>query len=248
MLIGKIIFIILRQKNSMTLTIALFFFDKNSTEKKIKESPFLQNKEHFLNEMKYLETAMYKQFKTQPKIACFSENIESTLMWAHYASSHEGFALEYDFREEQSVCLKCEKRCKNSALMNLLPVLYSEKRYNATSLVEWYLINSELIESALREYGVPLIPDRLAYIKANLYKGKDWKYEKEWRSILICNGNPERKEVIVKPRAIYLGAEIIDVYQDILVKYAKEKGIKIYKMKVDNYAEEYKLTYKIFNK
>lgn len=31
-------------------------------------------------------------------IACFSESIESVLMWSHYADSHKGFALEYDFR------------------------------------------------------------------------------------------------------------------------------------------------------
>lgn len=32
-------------------------------------------------------------------LACFSETYESILMWSHYANNHEGFCVEYNFKE-----------------------------------------------------------------------------------------------------------------------------------------------------
>jgi len=197
--------------------------------------------EQFIKIMGNVEKIMYSHFRTDPKIACYSENIESTLMWAHYANQHKGFALEYDFTKEQSKCLVCENPCRDKAHTNLYPVIYSNKRYNATELAAFFFINQ-----CLKELGVPEqinIPDRFTYTKANIYKGEDWKYEKEWRTFLVCNGNPERNNITVKPKAIYIGAETSPIHQDILVNYAKTKEIGIYKMEIDTYSDEYKLTY-----
>jgi len=60
---------------------------------------------------------------------------------------------------------------------------------------------------------------------------------------LIYDRNIKRSQITIKLKAIYLGAEISDVHQDILAGYAKAKGIEIYKMKIDTYSDEYKLTY-----
>lgn len=35
--------------------------------------------------------------KQMSAVACFSEAINSIIMWSHYTQNHEGFALEYDF-------------------------------------------------------------------------------------------------------------------------------------------------------
>jgi len=186
-----------------------------------------------------IEENMYNHYKTYPKIACFSENIESTLMWSHYANNHKGFALEYDFTKEQSKCLSCNDRCKKFAHTNLYPVIYTEKRYNATGLAAYLLLNQYL-----RNFGISnhTIPDQLVHTKTNIYKGENWKYEKEWRTFLIYGReNIERNSVTIKPQAVYLGANILPVYQDILVGYAKVKGIAIYKMKMDIYSDEFKL-------
>lgn len=195
----------------------------------------------FINKMENIEKTMYKHFKSYPKIACFSETIYSTLMWSHYADSHKGFALEYDFIKGQSKCLECEKQCDNYAFMNLFPIIYSNKRYDATNLADFFLINE-----SLKEFGFPnntSIPDQLVYTKANIYKGVDWKYEREWRSVLTCNGNTNKKEVIVKPKAIYLGAEISSVYRNILINCARTKQMEIYHMIADYSTEEFKLSY-----
>lgn len=45
------------------------------------------------------------------KFACFSETIDSAAMWGYYANSGTGFALAYDFRNQNYTdCTLCEKR------------------------------------------------------------------------------------------------------------------------------------------
>jgi len=186
-----------------------------------------------------IEKKMYNYYKTYPKIACFSENIESTLMWSHYANSHKGFALEYDFTKEQK-CLVCKETCRDFAYISLYPVIYTDTRYNATDLAVSLVLNEYLTNFGIDNHT---IPDELAYIKTNIYKGMDWKYEKEWRTFLIYDRNTEREAITIKPKAIYLGANISPVHQDILIGYAKIKEMEIYKMKVDIYSDEFKLIY-----
>lgn len=204
---------------------------------------------YIVNLLDRIITVMYKHFRTYPKIACFSENILSTLMWAHYADYHKGFALEYDFTQNQSKCFDCQNKCNDFAFMNLYPVIYGNKRYDVAGLT-YFMLTNELLKDA----GLPVpvsvnIPDQLIYTKVNLYKGVDWEYEKEWRSILTCVRNPENHKVTVKPKAIYLGANIAPIYQEILANYALEKNIEVYQMIVDVSVKEYKLTHrKLVNK
>lgn len=193
-------------------------------------------------ELEKIETVMYNHFRTYPKIACFSENILSTLMWAHYADYHKGFALEYDFTQGQSQCIECQKQCNNFAFMNLYPVIYGNERCNVTELT-YFMLHNEIFKSLGLPVNPNSIPDKLIYTKVNLYKGIDWKYEKEWRSILTCTNNPYNHKVTVKPKAIYLGANIAPVYQNILSNYAISKSIDIYKMTVDINVKEHKLDF-----
>lgn len=43
--------------------------------------------------------SLKNEIRNQIKMSCLSENINSPLMWAHYADNHTGFAIGYDFRE-----------------------------------------------------------------------------------------------------------------------------------------------------
>ncbi len=47
------------------------------------------------------------------RICCFSDNIKSIQMWAHYGGAHRGLALEYDFSDiqEELIQVKYESRC-----------------------------------------------------------------------------------------------------------------------------------------
>ncbi len=108
------------------------------------------------------------QIRNSVSYACFSENVNSITMWSHYADYHKGFVLGYT-KESLSF------NRLNTIQCGLFPVIYDSIRYNGNSLFAWAIYHV---------CGVPMIePDKLANIKAGLYKSTDWSYEKEWRLI-----------------------------------------------------------------
>jgi hypothetical protein len=168
-----------------------------------------------------------KRFST---IACFSESIDSILMWSHYANSHKGFALEYDFRPT------LEQPIKN---VGLFPVVYSKERFDISDYIAW---------AFLRIVGFPAkMPDISASIKNALWKSDIWAYEKEWRMI---DSTPrditdEKASAIhYKPMAIYYGRHMSGDDKRRLHEVAKEKGIKEFEMYLDYSSRKYEMLYR----
>ena len=168
--------------------------------------------------------------KRYSAIACFSENVDSILMWSHYADSHKGFALEYDFRPT------LEQPIKN---VGLFPVVYSKERFDISDYIAW---------AFLRIIGFPAkMPDMSASIKNALWKSDVWAYEKEWRMI---DSTPrditdEKASAInYKPVAIYYGRHMSGDDKRQLHEVAKEKGIKEYEMYLDYSSLKYEMLYR----
>lgn len=95
-------------------------------------------------------------------VACFTTNLDSPPMWAHYGSNWQGFAVEYSIRE---IPIAIE----NKALWPLW-VNY-QSRLEKTSLSE--LLFSPY-EAASRILSTKTLP---------------WSYEKEWRLIHLGGGD-----------------------------------------------------------
>ena len=165
-----------------------------------------------------------KRFST---IACFSEDVRSILMWSHYADSHKGFALEYDFRPTLKHPLP---------RVGIYPVIYSDERFDASSFLTWALLTM---------MGIPAKnPDMVASTKAALYKSKLWEYEKEWR--MIDPGphdvlNPTASAIEYRPVAIYYGRNIEEENKSRLHSIAAAKGIKEYQMYIDYASTAYEM-------
>lgn len=160
-------------------------------------------------------------------VACFSEIIDSVIMWSHYAQNHEGFALEYDLKP-----ILIEKRQHGELLM---PIIYSDERCDATQFYLWAI---------LRILGKRIPnPNMLNMIKALLYKSKSWEYEKEWRLMLTEHSKEKVVSTSLRPIAIYYGARISKIHRKILHNIAKEKGLEEYDMSVNNTSNEYKMEY-----
>lgn len=68
-----------------------------------------QEKEILMNEFEY--------YRDDIRIACFSENKNSNLMWSHYADMHHGFCIEYN-----------TKYFKDIIKSHLFPILYSKEK------------------------------------------------------------------------------------------------------------------------
>lgn len=142
-------------------------------------------------------------------IGCLCTNSKNRLMWSHYADSHKGFCIEFDFSEPTKEVLETLP----------LPVVYSDKR----PLIPWeaaFEKTTEKMESACRELMLGL-----------LIKDSEWSYENEWR-IIINAANPADLKM---PRisCVYLGASIAEKNREKILEIAKQNKIPVKQMKVD---------------
>lgn len=165
-----------------------------------------------------------KRFST---IACFSEDVKSILMWSHYADSHKGFALEYDFRPTLAKPLERGM---------LYPVVYSDERYDASLYITWQFMHVMGFHSKN--------PDIMASSKVALHKSRVWEYEREWR--IIDPGphdpiHPNPTVIHYMPVAIYYGENIDKDKQERLHQIAVAKGIKEFRMDVDETSKVYEM-------
>lgn len=204
------------------------------------EEAFADIRPRLYQDVESIVESAIKYMRQQTHVACFSETIRSVTMWSHYADSHKGFALEYDMREYMTQCDKCEKNkdCPNRIFTNLYPVIYSRKRYDATSFVDYYVGLS---------YGFsPILDDVSFFNKAALYKSPQWSYEKEWRLFLGRKNahNLPCLTVNLRPTAIYYGNDISPINKKLLSNMAKEKGIKEYQMYLDVESDKYSMRFR----
>lgn len=172
-------------------------------------------------------TEMCKRYSA---MACFSESVKSVLMWSHYANSHQGFALEYDFRPTLAQPIKN---------VGLYPVIYDDKRMDVSLYMVW---------SFLWLIGIKANnPDVTAYLKIALHKSSIWAYEREWRMIdLTLRDVTDTSSSMIhyKSKAIYYGRHISKENRDLLHHIAQEKGIKEYEMYIDYTSLEYEMKWR----
>ena len=138
-------------------------------------------------------------------IGCLATSPKNRLMWSHYAESHSGFCVEYDFSKVKDH-------------VALLPIVYSEKR----PLMLWKASFDHSQETQKAEM------DKM--ILGLLTKDKAWEYENEWR-ILIDSKMPADLQLPIS--AIYLGASISERNKKRLLKIANKKRIPVKQMKTD---------------
>lgn len=142
-------------------------------------------------------------------VGCLCTDFKNRLMWSHYAESHTGFCVEYDFSEAIP-----------SVLSNLpVPVFYSSER----PLVPWKAAlenTSENIAEACTELMLGL-----------LTKDSAWEYENEWRILLHSTENPHLK--MPKISCVYLGAAISEDHKRAVLDIALQKNIPVKQMTVD---------------
>jgi len=183
---------------SLTTSISKKLFPEQTVSLETTESIF-QNMEMQLSE------AMDNMFR----IGCLCTDFKNRLMWSHYADSHKGFCIEYDFSgQDKSIFTKLP-----------FPVYYS----NSRPQIPW-------------EYAIDNSPSSIARASEHLMLGmlaKDsaWEYENEWRILIGTNEPPDL--IMPKITCIYLGACITDDNRSKILDIAKKNGIPVKQMKVD---------------
>lgn len=237
----------------------------NVLTSEIKESIVKIDSENIINKFKndvisqineglpYISQSIQKNIK----FACFSENINSALMWGYYADNGKGFALSYDFRNGQfSNCNSCNSisQCVFAKNGILARVIYGDKHFDATKYAVW-LFQQEVLRKILIEknafsfynimqYMIPC-PDMFAPIKVLLHKASVWEHEQEWRLSFNCVSQEINQQEFPystkRPSAVYLGRKISPIHEKILRHIAVEKNIPVFKMTINENEEVYKL-------
>lgn len=168
-----------------------------------------------------------KRFST---IACFSESVQSILMWSHYACSHIGFALEYNFRPT------LKNPIKNVVIA---PVVYQDQRLDISAYIVWAF----LFIMGVRIKNL----DISASMKNALCKSGDWAYKKEWR---LIDSTPRdyfdnsASAIPYRPVCIYYGQNMSLEHKRELHDIASEKGIKEYEMYLDYSSPRFEMLYR----
>ena len=163
-----------------------------------------------------------QEVKRDIQLTCFSERVDSILMWSHYADNHKGFCIEYDTEKIDLIYKRY-----------LLPVIYQKEVYDYTMLAVQsdrsfilameYLNSDYNLNAVAKGVWIPL-----------LIKAQEWYYEKEWRIILpsLFDDSSRLKDFGGAVNGVYLGANCDCDNTDVLrvVSWAKEKGINVYRM------------------
>lgn len=142
------------------------------------------------------------------KLCSFSENVNSMLMWSHYANYHKGFCIEYPIKELSF---------GDYVSRFMYPVIYSDKIFDNTDQV--------ILGPGHEKFNV------LRMNLAGLTKSDVWSYEKEWR-LLFSSGILKEPQTwkMPKPRKVYLGANISAGDQDSVINICQKIGVPVLKM------------------
>lgn len=164
---------------------------------------------NFKNAINNVSNTLSNFMKGLYYVGSLCTSYKNRLMWSHYADSHKGFCIEYDF-----------STVKNEKL--LLPVYYSSNRP---------LLSMELVSKS-REESMPEYYRQV--IMGVLTKDKVWEYENEWRILVPATLGIESMEYkMPKISCIYLGESISIENREKILEIAKELKILVKQMKVD---------------
>lgn len=165
--------------------------------------------EHVQRLIDDMECKLAEKMKTLFLIGCLCTGYKNRLMWSHYADSHKGFCIEYDFSGlEEEVLSKLP-----------LPVVYSENRPQ----IPWKPVIDNSVENAEEAYAEIMM--------GLLTKDNAWEYENEWRILIGATTGTELK--MPKVSCVYLGAAIEKENRDKVIDIAKRNNIPVKQMKVD---------------
>jgi len=136
------------------------------------------------------------------RLCCFSERLDSILMWSHYSNFHMGFCLEYD-----TGALLADDDVERAAITSasLHPVHYADKLLDATARIS---------------PDNPFVP-----LMAACTKSLEWSYEEEWRFIWLGSGKCAFS--FGKPKCVVLGAKIADELRAKVRAIVEPQGIRL---------------------
>lgn len=123
-----------------------------------------------------------------PGVFCLTRNLHSTLMWSHYARSHQGVCFFYRFPTDYFA-----KRYQDPDDDGFCFVGHDRVHYGDDAFL-WWLLKGDLNKPISGD------PSENAVVKIMTTKARKWAYEEEWRIVTSKPGRlhfePEHLEEI----------------------------------------------------
>lgn len=172
-------------------------------------------------------------------IGCFSKNFDNTILWAHYADCGKGFVIEYDEKDIEAAVKNYFKKIHyNRQSFSIYDVVYDGNSISNDKLMIDILESfSDFLVSTISNPNVKRFryePTEEALKQIFLHKLSGWSYEKEKR-IILPNTNLSRlfdSVGKIKPKAIYLGVNVIENNKYLIQKYCQENDILLFQMTI----------------
>lgn len=146
------------------------------------------------------------------RVGCLCADNKNRLMWSHYADSHKGFCIEYDFSSIYN---------ELSDIL-VLPVIYSKERQE----IPW-----KLAMDFSKGLDVNETEKNRVMLLTLLTKDDEWNYEEEWRIIKAADNNDNIKMPPIS--CIYIGASCSKHNKSRLINIARKLGVPIKQMELD---------------
>lgn len=180
---------------------------------KLQPGSFLA-REDIKNRLDDADKQMAMKMKEFFLIGCLCTDYKNKLMWSHYADSHKGFCIEYDY---SAIDIGVYTTLP-------LPVIYSKDR----PIISWKAAFNNSPENLEESFA--------QFTKGLLTKDEIWSYENEWRILIKATDTAD----IPMPRisCVYLGASISTENKEVILKIAKENNYRVKQIVVDKGAYE----------
>jgi hypothetical protein len=152
------------------------------------------------------------------RICCFTKRKENLLFWSHYANSHRGYCVEYSTDNKIfSQAYKVRYGTKFPVLE--FPLLKDLRKL--PQLLEQAKEGNNLISS---EFGLDM-----KLLEPVLNKSLEWKYEEEFRSILMPDAplqlNHDNESLILKGdeiKNVYFGCNMLPEHREQIIRLIKK--------------------------
>ena len=162
----------------------------------------------FKDKCELMNAQLKEKFDNLFLIGCLADDYKNRLMWSHYADSHKGFCIEYDYNNTDNIDIVP------------WPVIYSDKRIK----MPWKAVIKKTKENMANATETMML--------ALLTKDKMWSYENEWRVLISDKANPNVKMPCIS--CIYIGALCSENNKRKIRRMAKELSIPVKQMKIDH--------------
>ncbi len=192
------------------------------------DKDFFNNIHIDYNSIKFYVKQLRDIFQKSLYSICFCEDVRNEVLWLKYAENHKGIVLEYEI--DESIL----DNLWNSCNANILPIYYSDNKYNA---YRYFVYNITL--SFVKDY--PEIYNKLQWMpigwentKMSIIKKTCHKYDEEWRIIPLYIMT-QRKFIRWKPKSVTIGLRTPMYKRNLIVSAAKIAGItEFYEMYIDD--------------